>query len=334
MTPEAIGGSPVRQAIAHASRTTGMDFQFLLSTAVRESSLNPKAEAKTSSATGLFQFLDATWLTTVKRHGAKHGLGAEAAMIEMGSNGRPSVADPGLRRAILDLRYDPKISALMAAEFAGDNADYLRARTGQEPEPGDLYAAHFLGAGGAAELVNAVRDRPWASAADLFPSAAAANRPIFYKSSGAERTVSEVLENLRATANRQVPAVSRHELGDEPAHLFGPKSYAAGSIDRAMASRLMASLMDNESFNGQPNDFMRLLGQVADGDEKSLAALNPTMLAQLYGAGDQRQEEAGLDLIQSLLGMKSIAEILSPEGTSRAGSGDESAAGFDLKTPI
>ncbi|MFN7606919.1 MAG: transglycosylase SLT domain-containing protein, partial [Hyphomonadaceae bacterium] len=185
MTPEAIGGSPVRQAIAHASRTTGMSFQFLLSTAVRESSLNPKAEAKTSSATGLFQFLDATWLTTVKRHGAKHGLGAEASMIEMGANGRPNVADPGLRRAILDLRYDPKISSLMAAEFAGDNADYLRGRTGQEPEAGDLYAAHFLGAGGAAELVNAARDRPWASAADLFPSAAAANRPIFYKNGGA-----------------------------------------------------------------------------------------------------------------------------------------------------
>lgn len=334
MTPEAIGGSPVRQAIAHASRTTGMDFQFLLSTAVRESSLNPKAEAKTSSATGLFQFLDATWLTTVKRHGAKHGLGAEASMIEMGPNGRPNVSDPGLRRAILDLRYDPKISALMAAEFAGDNADYLRARTGQEPEPGDLYAAHFLGAGGAAELVNAVRDRPWASAADLFPSAAAANRPIFYRSSGAERTVAEVLDNLRATANRKAPAVSPQDLGDEPAHLFGPKSYAAGSIDRAMASRLMASLMGNESFNGRPNDFMRLLGQVADGDEKSLAVLNPTMLAQLYGAGDQRQEEAGLDLIQSLLGMKSIAEILSPEGASSGSGGDDSALGFDLKAPI
>jgi hypothetical protein len=254
-------------------------------------------------------------------------------MIEMGANGRPNVSDPGLRRAILDLRYDPKISSLMAAEFAGDNADYLRGRTGQEPEAGDLYAAHFLGAGGAAELVNAARDRPWASAADLFPSAAAANRPIFYKNGGAERTVAELLDNLRATANRQAPAVSQHELGDEPAHLFGPKTYAAGTIDRALASRLMASLLENDYFNGQPNDFMRMLGQVADGDDKSLASLNPTMLAQLYGAGDRKQEEAGLDVIQSLLGMKSIAQILSPDGPDKR-SDNDSSLGFDLKTPI
>ena len=178
-----------------------------------------------------------------------------------------------------------------------------------------------------------MRDRPWASAADLFPSAAAANRPIFYKNGGAERTVAEVLDNLRATANRQAPAVSQHELGDEPAHLFGPKAYAAGTIDRALASRLMANLLENDYLNGQPNDFMRMLGQVADGNDKSLASLNPTMLAQLYGAGDQKQEEAGLDVIQSLMGMKSIAQILSPDGPDKR-SGDDSSLGFDLKAPI
>jgi hypothetical protein len=128
--------------------------------------------------------------------------------------------------------------------------------------------------------------------------------------------------------------VSQHELGDEPAHLFGPKTYAAGTIDRALASRLMANLLENDYFNGQPNDFMRMLGQVADGEDKSLAGLNPTMLAQLYGAGDRKQEEAGLDVIQSILSMKSIAQILSPDGASSGGSGDDSALGFDLKAPI
>jgi hypothetical protein len=209
VTPEAIGGSPVRQAIANASQATGMDFDFLMTTAVRESSLNPRAEARTSSATGLFQFLDATWLTTMKRHGAKHGYSGEAALIDIGADGKPNVSDPTMRRVILDMRYDPEVSARMAAEFANDNADYLRARTGQEPQPGDLYAAHFLGAGGAAELLNAVRDTPWASAASLFPSAAAANRSIFYREGGGARTVSEVLENLRATALKEPPPVSR-----------------------------------------------------------------------------------------------------------------------------
>jgi hypothetical protein len=95
----------------------------------------------------------------------------------------------------------------------------------------------------------------------------------------------------------------------------------------------MASLLENDYFNGQPNDFMRMLGQVADGDDKSLANLNPTLLAQLYGAGDRKQEEAGLDVIQSLMGMKSIAQILSPDGSDKR-SDNDSSLGFDLKTPI
>ena len=316
MTPEAIGGSPVRQAIAHASRATGMDFQFLLSTAVRESSLNPKAEAKTSSATGLFQFLDATWLSTVKRHGAKHGLRAEASLIDIAEDGRPIVNDPSMKRSILDLRYDPKISALMAAEFAGDNADYLRGRTGQEPEAGDLYAAHFLGAGGAAELVNAVRERPWASAAELFPSAAAANRPIFYKSSGKERTVAEVLENLRATANRQAPAVDRQEWAAGFGATYGARQSGRGELDQELVSRLMASLLNNDLFSNQPNEFLRLLKQ-ADSQEKGEGnTLNPSMLAQLYAASDRAAEEAGLKSVQSIMGLRSMAQILSPDAPS------------------
>ncbi len=316
MTPEAIGGSPVRQAIAYASRATGMDFQFLLSTAVRESSLNPKAEAKTSSATGLFQFLDATWLTTVRRHGAKHGLGAEASLINIAQNGRPIVNDPSLKQSILDLRYDPKISALMAAEFAGDNADYLRGRTGQEPEAGDLYAAHFLGAGGAAELVNAVRERPWASAAELFPSAAAANRPIFYKPNGKERTVSEVLENLRATANRQAPAVNRQEWAAGFGATYGARQSGRGELDQELVSRLMASLLNNDLFSNQPNEFLRLLKPADNQAEGAGNTLNPGMLAQLYAASDKAAEEAGLKSVQSIMGLRSIAQILSPNASS------------------
>ena len=53
---------------------TGSDFHYLLGTAMRESSLKPSAQSATSSAAGLFQFVDQTWLAWSKPHGAKYGL--------------------------------------------------------------------------------------------------------------------------------------------------------------------------------------------------------------------------------------------------------------------
>jgi hypothetical protein len=327
VTPEAIGGSPIRQAIANASQATGMDFDFLLTTAVRESSLNPRAEARTSSATGLFQFLDATWLTTMKRHGAKHGLSGEAAMIDIGSDGKPRVSDPNMRRVILDMRFDPEVSARMAAEFATENADYLRARTGQEPQPGDLYAAHFLGAGGAAELLNAVRDTPWANAASVFPSAANANRPIFYKDGGGARTVSEVLQNLRETALREPPAVSRREFGSQPVHLFGPRGDPGARVDQYSSNALLASAMRSSAFSSQPNEFMRILAEQGMSPQQEGLTLDPAMLAQLYNAGDQLREATAFQSITSIIGSGistgSIAQALSPTENKGSAQNDE-----------
>jgi hypothetical protein len=46
----------VTTAIATASRRTGVDFNYLLSQARVESSMNPNARASTSSASGLYRF--------------------------------------------------------------------------------------------------------------------------------------------------------------------------------------------------------------------------------------------------------------------------------------
>src|SRR3712207_2509951 len=135
----------VEAVIKKAAERTGVDFSFLLKTARRESSLNPKAKAKTSSAAGLFQFVEQTWLGQLKRHGAKHGYAAMAQMIERGKDGRLRVPDQDARRAVMDLRFDPACSALMAGELASDHAAYLKGRIGREASSGELYAAHFLG---------------------------------------------------------------------------------------------------------------------------------------------------------------------------------------------
>lgn len=165
-------------AIQRAARATGADFSLLLETARRESALNPNARANASSATGLFQFIESTWLDMVRRHGYAHGLGAYAQQIEL-RGGRAFVADPQARAEILALRTDPEAAARMAGELAQENAAVLQSRLGRPPRAGELYAAHVLGPAGAARLIEAAAQGA-PSAAAIFPREAAANRGLFY----------------------------------------------------------------------------------------------------------------------------------------------------------
>jgi len=197
-----IGAIPssggVEAAIRRASNATGVDADFLVRTARRESAMNPSAKAPTSSAAGLFQFIEQTWLGTVKAHGTKHGYGQYADLIYRGGDGRWRV-EGSARNVVLDLRFDPQAASTMAAELTASNAAYLRGRIGREPGAGDLYAAHFLGPAGAAQLMDAMDRRPDASAVAMFPQAAAANRSIFYRD-GRPATVAEVHANLQRNA--------------------------------------------------------------------------------------------------------------------------------------
>jgi hypothetical protein len=202
MSVGAIGGRErVEAAIRGAADATGVDFDFLLRTAKRESALNPAAKARTSSATGLFQFVEQTWLSMVKKHGAKHGYGAYADLIDRGPGGRLTVSGDD-RRKVLDLRLDARAASLMAGELASDHAAYLRGRIGREPTSGELYAAHFLGPAGSAKLIVAHEATPQAQAVTLFPAAAAANRTIFYKA-GRPASVAELYANLTRSGGSQ-----------------------------------------------------------------------------------------------------------------------------------
>jgi hypothetical protein len=189
-------GNRVTNAIAMASRRTGIDFGYLLGQAKIESSLNPAARATTSSATGLYQFIDQSWLAVINDHGSQYGLGWASDAISQGSNGRYYVSDPELRQQILDLRKHPETASVMAAEHAADNKAYLEQRLGREAEPVDLYLAHFLGVGGASKFLSAHDRAPGATAASLFPAAARANHSIFYDRSGHARSFADIRERF------------------------------------------------------------------------------------------------------------------------------------------
>jgi hypothetical protein len=193
------GHDHVRAAIRRASDATGVDFSLLVETARRESALNPTARAGTSSATGLFQFIESTWLDMMRRHGAEHGLGQYAAQLQNG-------ADSATRREILALRNDPEISARMAAELARENANTLQARLGRAPNAGELYAAHVMGSGGALRLIEAAQQGA-PSAAALFPREAAANRGLFY-ADGVPRSAQGLLDRLGLDATASMSAGS------------------------------------------------------------------------------------------------------------------------------
>ncbi len=192
-------GSTVTGAIRQASQVTGTSFNYLLATAQVESGLDPRAGAATSSARGLFQFIEQTWFGTIKQSGTAQGYGRYADAITQTASGHYQVNDPAMRQEILKLRNDPTANAVMAGAFTAANADYLAQKLGRQPSEGELYIAHFLGAGGAARLISLAATNPNAKATDYFPGAAKANSSIFFdRATGAVRTLAQVRDVLTA----------------------------------------------------------------------------------------------------------------------------------------
>lgn len=158
----------VASVIDKASETVGVDRGIMYAMAKQESSFNPDAAASTSSAKGLFQFINGTWNDTVKKYGSRY--------------------------PILQQRNstDPEANALAGALFIKDNSTYL-AKSGIPINATNIYAAHFLGPEGARKLLSAEPNTP---ADKLLPAPASANKNIFYEQNGTARTVSQVVDVL------------------------------------------------------------------------------------------------------------------------------------------
>ena len=199
-----VNRNPVHNAVAKAAARTGVNFGYLLNQARVESSLNPNAQASTSSAAGLFQFTKQTWLGTLKAHGAEHGLAWAADAISTTAGGHHVVTDPAMRRAILDLRFDADAASAMAGELAVDNREALETGLGRAAEQVDLYLAHFLGSEGALKFLQAHDTDPSQPAAPLFPQAAAANRSVFYAPDGSARSLGDIRVQFAAKLNAPV----------------------------------------------------------------------------------------------------------------------------------
>jgi hypothetical protein len=283
-------------AVQNAAAKTGADFDYLLGTAMRESGLKPQAKSGTSSASGLYQFVEQTWLGLVKKYGAEYGLGAAANAISQGRDGRYRADSQSDRQAILALRNDPKAASLMAGKYAQETRATLENTLGRPVCDGELYAAHFLGADGACKLIQLRDANPAASAAGAFPQAAGANRSVFYNADGSAKSVSQVY----AWATRQSPSANLAELaatrrlnlrqsldGRDAAPVsvaaLAPVSAptAASAVGGNDSTTLAATMLAASAPLPSP---LLSLGRTS-------LSLTPGIVAVLSGLGDPREEE-------------------------------------------
>lgn len=206
-------GPDILGAIVEASKKTGANSGYLLHIALRESGLALGAQAPTSSATGPFQFIQQTWYQMLGTYGPKHGLEAEAALLKKQANGSYTPVSAAARTEVLALRTDPTAAALMAGELTMENAKSMERLLGRSPAHGELYAAHVFGPAGAAKLVQTRDTAAATSAASILPSAAAANKWLFYTSGGTPRSVASLFDELsRFMSTREVAQVCNANL--------------------------------------------------------------------------------------------------------------------------
>ena len=202
--------------IQQASRKTGISFSYLMAQAGKESDFQTNTSSRASSAAGLYQFPRGTWLQLIKQHGANHGLGDLASKIHATAHGEYTVSDPAARQEILDLRRDPKMSAMMAGEYAKDNKVWLERTLGRPVSSTDLYMAHFLGPGGAAKVLKARDVQPEQSAADLVPQAARKNPTVFYDSNHTAQSVTAVYDKIHHAIERPMQQYAKMEEQPTP----------------------------------------------------------------------------------------------------------------------
>ncbi len=168
----------VNRAIEAAAKKTGIDSDYLFNQARVESNFRTGVKASTSSATGLYQFIEKTWINTISKHGNKYGVNVKGKS----------------RKELLELRKNPETAAYMAAELAKENGKVIQKAIGRKPDSTDLYLGHFFGGSTAGKFIRNVDADPTQNAVALYPKQAKSNRAVFYNADGTERSVGEVRE--------------------------------------------------------------------------------------------------------------------------------------------
>ncbi|GGC26384.1 hypothetical protein GCM10011504_00850 [Siccirubricoccus deserti] len=180
----ATASDPTRHlvpALGRAARATGVDPVLLVALAWQESRFDVRARNPRSSARGLMQFTEATWLEVVRDFGPRHGLARRAAQLSTDrESGAISTRNPRHRRRILELRNEPRFAAVLAAERVSQARTGLERALGRRATSSDLYLVHLLGPSGARSFLEAMQKQPGRKASEVVSrEGLARNREIF-----------------------------------------------------------------------------------------------------------------------------------------------------------
>jgi hypothetical protein len=281
----------VLRSIRQASEATSADFGLLMAQAQRESGFRADAKSSTSSATGLFQFVDSTWLDMVHRFGDKYGVGDLAQQISETSNGKLAVANANTKQKILDLRQDPAISSLLAAEYAKQNQTEMEQSLGRPLSRGDVYMAHFLGAGGATQFLKALDSKGDMPAAKLLPDAAAANPGIFYDAAGHAKSVRDIYQSVASKIEKDASSFAADGAASMVPASTSANSFAVASMANTLG--LNSNLIGTESGSGTSGTGMSSIGHAVDWSGVKLSAPMLQMLNVVALAALKMTEDTG-----------------------------------------
>jgi hypothetical protein len=203
--------------------------KYLQATALVESGGNASARAGTSSAGGMFQFIDSTWKQMTKEMGKDYSL---------------------------QDKFDPKKASEVMAYFTQKQKGQLEKGIGRQASNTDLYMAHFLGAGGATKFLNAMQKNPGQSAAAMDPAAAKANKNIYYDKSGRERSLQEVYSLMGSKISKAESAVASgkwggKEISKEVLALGGKNPSATVASAKPVSERDKAYHQENAKLDDQ-----------------------------------------------------------------------------------
>jgi hypothetical protein len=120
----------ISEKIRAAAVAKGIDPDLAVRIAKAESSLRPEVGAKTSSAKGLFGIIDSTW------------------NMFGGAPGQQTNTDENIR---------------VGMDIIASNTGYLKKKLGRDPQPSEVYAAHFFGPTGAMKFLSTGPDTPMES---------------------------------------------------------------------------------------------------------------------------------------------------------------------------
>ncbi|MDF3416139.1 M23 family metallopeptidase [Sulfitobacter sp. M57] len=155
-----------------------------------------------STATGLGQFIQSTWLRMMRDY-------------------RPDLVRKMSRAQLLALRTDPALSREMVRNLARENEAFLRAR-GHKITAGRLYLAHFLGPGGAH---TALRANPEASVLSVMGAQVVNANPFLRGKS---------IADLRAWSDRKMRRKGKTPRASAPVRRIPPHALAYRAAVDAM----------------------------------------------------------------------------------------------------